>query len=197
MFVVVELANVVADRTQLSSPATPACATRSMAGRTSACECVNIRILVDSAMSGQKGGELSKSASFVGCLEPERAEHDHCESSTTYVHGFRDAAARTRSLMCIYENVTTVLHQRKDQNGQVHPPAMDRIEADMQAAGMTWQARMLDTQDTCCRSGGHERGPWAHPTATGRMRWTLWSVASKPWSICGQTRTSWVFGRMG
>ena len=57
MFVVVELANVVADRTQLSSPATRACATRSMAGRTSACECVNIRILVDSAMLGQKGGD--------------------------------------------------------------------------------------------------------------------------------------------
>ena len=86
-------------------------------------------------------------AKFVGCLESGDAHYQGCESSTTYTHGFRDAAARMKCTFCIYENVATVMHNRKDEKGEVHPPPMEVVEDDMRAAGMTWQARVLDTQD--------------------------------------------------
>ena len=86
-------------------------------------------------------------AEYVGCLEPEDGNYDDCESSTTYIHGFREAATRMNVAIAIYENVATVMHRRKDKKGLEHAPPMEQIENDMTARGFTWQARVLDTQD--------------------------------------------------
>ena len=51
------------------------------------------------------------------------------------------------TMLCIYENVASVMHARKDQQQRLRDPAVNVIAQDMSAQGYTWQCRQLDSQD--------------------------------------------------
>ena len=47
------------------------------------------------------------------------------------------------TVLCIYENVASVLHARKDQQQRLRDPAVNVIAQDMSAQGYDWQCRQL------------------------------------------------------
>ncbi|CAE7880730.1 pqsA [Symbiodinium microadriaticum] len=106
-----------------------------------------VDLLVCGPSCAYMSGIRRNASRYVGCLEPEPADFGHCESSVSYTHGVLQAAEKMQAAMVLYENVPKVLHRCKDDAGEEHPAAIERVEADLVLSQYDVAYRCVDSHN--------------------------------------------------